>query len=109
MMAEREGLKRADREMVVGIRPVDVRHRLRAGAHMLRKGDPPSMENDQGYVTSVAYSPVLGQWVGLALCRHGRERHGEIVQLFDGVRSIHIEAELCDPVHYDKENKKLYA
>jgi hypothetical protein len=28
--------------------------------------------------------------------------------LFDGLRGIHIEAELCDPVHYDRENKKLH-
>jgi len=109
MMAQREGLRRGDREAVVGIRPVEAGDRLPAGAHILAKGDPPSMENDQGYVSSVAYSPMLGRWVGLALCKRGRERHGEIVQLFDGIRGIHIEAELCDPVHYDKENKKLHA
>jgi sarcosine oxidase subunit alpha len=51
---------------------------------------------------------MLDMWVGLALCKRGRERHGEIVQLFDGLRGIHIEAELCDPVHYDRENKKLH-
>ncbi|HEY7749434.1 MAG TPA: sarcosine oxidase subunit alpha family protein [Aestuariivirgaceae bacterium] len=109
MMAQREEMTRKDREMVVGIRPVNQNDRLRAGAHILSKGDAASMENDQGYVSSVAFSPMLGRWVGLALCKRGRERHGEIVQLFDGVYGVHLEAELCDPVHYDKENRKLYA
>jgi sarcosine oxidase subunit alpha len=108
MMAQREGLISSDRETVVGIRPVNKADRLRAGAHILIKGDAPSMANDQGYVSSVAFSPMLDMWVGLALCKRGRERHGEIVQLFDGLRGIHIEAELCDPVHYDRENKKLH-
>jgi sarcosine oxidase subunit alpha len=109
MMAQREGLMRPDREVVVGVRPVNRTDLLKAGVHILTKGDAPSMENDQGYVTSVAYSPMLDMWIGLALCKSGRERHGEVVQLFDGLRGLHIEAELCDPVHYDKENRKLYA
>jgi sarcosine oxidase subunit alpha len=109
MMAQREGLVRPDREVVVGVRPVNRTDLLKAGVHILTKGDAPSTENDQGYVTSVAYSPMLDMWIGLALCKSGRERHGEVVQLFDGLRGLHIEAELCDPVHYDKDNRKLYA
>jgi methylglutamate dehydrogenase subunit C len=109
MMAQRPGLAQPDREVVVGIRPVNRTDRLRAGAHIVTKGDAPSLENDQGYVSSVAFSPMLDMWIGLALCKRGRERHGEIVQLFDGLRGIHIEAELCEPVHFDKENKRLHA
>ena len=29
--------------------------------------------------------------------------------VFDGLRNIHMYAEICDPMHYDKENKKLHA
>ena len=109
MMAGREGLARSDRDVVVGIRPARDGDRLRAGSHLLTKGDAPSMANDQGYITSVAYSPMLGQWIGLALCRNGRDRHGEMMTVFDGLRSTHLEAVLCDPMHYDRENKKLHA
>jgi sarcosine oxidase subunit alpha len=94
---------------VVGIRPANKTDRLYSGAHILTKGDAPSLENDQGYVSSVAFSPMLDMWIGLALCKRGRERHGETVQLFDGLRDMHIEAELCEPVHFDKENKRLHA
>jgi methylglutamate dehydrogenase subunit C len=109
MMAGREGMVAKDREVVVGIRPVDKADRIRAGSHLLRRDDAPSLAGSQGYITSVAYSPTLGYWLGLALCKNGRERHGEIVKLFDGIRNIHMYGEICDPMHYDKENKKLHA
>jgi heterotetrameric sarcosine oxidase alpha subunit len=109
MMASREGMVAKDREAVVGIRPLDKTDRIRAGSHLLKKGDAPSLAGSQGYVTSVAYSPTLGYWLGLALLKSGRERHGEVVKVFDGLRNIHMYAEICDPMHYDKENKKLHA
>jgi sarcosine oxidase subunit alpha len=109
IMAAREGLKTQDREQVVGIRPVDKSDQLRAGSHLLKRGDAATLENDQGYVTSVAYSPMLGTWLGLALLKRGRERRGEIVKVFDGLRNIHMYAEICDPMHYDPKNVKLHA
>jgi sarcosine oxidase subunit alpha len=109
-MAGREGLTHRDREVVVGIKPVDRKHRLRAGSHLLSPGNQPSMANDEGYVTAVAFSPMLEQWIGLALLRRGRERHGEVVEVFDDLRGIRrFTAEICDPVHYDRENTKLHA
>ena len=109
MMAAREGLTDKSRQCVVGIRPVAKSDRIRAGAHLLNKNDPPSMANDQGYISSVAWSPMLDQWVGLALLANGRERHGEVVKIFDGLRNIHVLGEICEPVHYDRENTKLHA
>ncbi len=52
---------------------------------------------------------MLGYWIGLGLLKRGRERHGEIVHLWDGLRNIHLRAEVCDPMHYDRENVKLHA
>jgi sarcosine oxidase subunit alpha len=109
MMAGREGLTARNRQCVVGIRPFDKTDRLRAGAHILKRSDAPSMANDQGYISSVAFSPMLNMWLGLALVENGRARHGEIVKVFDGLRGIHIHGELCDPVHFDKENARLHA
>ncbi|CAN5375846.1 sarcosine oxidase subunit alpha [soil metagenome] len=108
MMAAREGMISPDREAVVGLRPVHKEDRLRSGSHILTKGTGPSLKNDQGYITSVAYSPMLEQWIGLAMVKRGRERHGEVVQVYDGLRNIHMHATLCDPMHYDPQNLKLY-
>ena len=109
MMAQRPGLIDPNRQQVVGIRPVDPADRIRSGAHILKQDDTPSMANDQGYITGVAWSPMLDMWVGLALLANGRARHGEIVQAWDGLRGHRVMAEICDPMHFDKENKRLHA
>ena len=109
MMAQREGLMDPNRQCVVGIRPVDPTDRIRSGAHLLKRDDTPSMANDQGYVTSVAWSPMLDMWIGLALLANGRARHGEVVQVWDGLRGARVMGEICDPMHFDKENKRLHA
>ncbi len=109
MMAAREGLTDKNRQCVVGIRPFDAADKIRAGSHILKKEDAPSMAADQGYISSVAWSPMLNMWLGLALLSNGRERHGEVVKIFDGVRKIHMFGVICDPMQYDRENKKLHA
>jgi methylglutamate dehydrogenase subunit C len=108
MMAQREGLLDSNRQCVVGIRPVVNSDQLRSGSHLLKRGDTPSMANDQGYISSVAWSPMLKQWLGLALLSRGRERHGEVMQVFDGLRNIHMQAEICDPMHFDVKNERLH-
>ena len=67
VMAGREALVAPDRQVVVGIRPVDTARRLRSGAHIIPKGAAPGPDTDQGYVTSVCFSPMLDQWIGLGL------------------------------------------
>jgi methylglutamate dehydrogenase subunit C len=109
MMAGREGLTDKNRQCVVGIRPCDTTDKIRSGSHILKKGDAPSVAADQGYISSVAWSPMLNMWLGLALLSNGRERHGEVVKIFDGIRNIHMFGVICDPMHYDRENKKLHA
>jgi methylglutamate dehydrogenase subunit C len=108
MMAQREGFSDPQRQCVVGIKPVDVVDKLRSGSHLLKREDAPSMARDQGYISSVAWSPMLNMWLGLALLANGRARHGEIVKVYDGLRGIHMYAEICDPVHFDKEHKNLH-
>ena len=107
-MAGREGLVSEDREQMVGIRPVNKQDRLLAGSRLIAANSEPSLANDHGYITSSAYSPECGQWIGLALLKRGRDRHGEIVRVFDGLRNVHMDAEICEPIHYDRENRKLH-
>ena len=108
-MAERPAFHAPEREQLVGLRPVDPADRIRAGSHLLTLKDEATLENDQGYVTSVAYSPMVGQWIGLGLLKRGRERHGETVKVWDGLRGIHMLAQVVDPCFYDREHKKLHA
>jgi sarcosine oxidase subunit alpha len=103
VMAGREALVAPNRQVVVGIKPTDKARRLRSGAHIIPKGETPGPDNDQGYVTSVCFSPVLDQWIGLGLVERGRERIGEIVRAHDPLRGEDYDVELCNSVFYDPD------
>ena len=107
VMAARPGLVDPDRPGFVGFRPVDPNQRLRAGAHFLSPGAAASVENDEGYMTSVAYSPHLGHWIGLGLLKNGPERIGYRVRAYDPVRGGDIEVEICAPGFIDPEGERL--
>jgi sarcosine oxidase subunit alpha len=82
---------------------------LRAGAHFLTRGADVSLENDQGYMTSVAFSPMLGHWIGLGLLVRGTERIGDRIRVHDPLRDGDQEAEVCSPVFFDPEGARLHA
>jgi sarcosine oxidase subunit alpha len=109
VMAQRPALIAADRPTLVGFLPVDAGERLRAGAHLLPLGAATSFENDQGYLTSVVYSPTLGRWIGLGLLQRGPERIGEHVRAYDPVRAGDVEVAVVSPVFVDPEGKRLHA
>ena len=64
--------------------------------------------NDLGYVTSAAFSPALGHWIGLGLIAGGPKRIGERVTLADPLRGRSTDAEVCDPVFYDPAGGRLH-
>ncbi|MGE0749667.1 MAG: sarcosine oxidase subunit alpha family protein [Variibacter sp.] len=107
VMAGRPALMTTDRPALVGIRPVEQGRRLTAGAHILPQGAASVAANDQGYVTSVAYSPTLEGWIGLALVADGPARHGERVRAFDAVRNNDQDVMICAPVFVDPEGVRL--
>jgi sarcosine oxidase subunit alpha len=88
------------------LRPRDPKKRLYAGAHLLPVGAAHITENDQGVITSVAFSPSLQHWIGLALLARGPERIGETVTMVDFMRSATVEAEVCSPVFVDPKGER---
>jgi methylglutamate dehydrogenase subunit C len=107
ILAGRPALVEPDRPILAGFRPVDLRQRLRAGAHFLGVGQPATLENDEGHMTSVAYSPTLGHWIGLGLIKRGAARVGERVRAYDPVRNGDVEVEICSAVFLDAEGARL--
>ncbi|RWI99729.1 sarcosine oxidase subunit alpha [Mesorhizobium sp.] len=107
-MLNREGLTAEDRPRLVGVVPLDPKASFRTGSHILAKDAAATLENDQGYVTSIAYSPHVGSTIGLALVRHGPERHGEEVVVWNGLCGEFTAARLCNPVFVDPQNEKLH-
>jgi heterotetrameric sarcosine oxidase alpha subunit len=109
VLAGRRALIAPDRPSFVGFKPVDPSRRLRAGAHFLRVGAAATAENDEGYMTSVAYSPHVRSWIGLGLLVRGPERIGERVRAYDPVRNGDIEVEVVSPIFVDPEGARLNA
>jgi sarcosine oxidase subunit alpha len=107
VMALRPGLMEPSRPSLVGLKPVDRRQRLHAGAHFVAVDAAPAPADDQGYMTSVAFSPTLGHWIGLGLLAGGPARHGERVRAWDPVRAGDVLVEVCHPVFYDHEGERL--
>jgi sarcosine oxidase subunit alpha len=106
-MASRPALTDPERPSLVGLRPLDRADRLRAGAHLIPKDAEPMPKNDQGYVTSIAFSPSLGHWLGLGLLARGPLRHGEIVRAYDPVRGGDVLVEVRPPCFIDPEGERL--
>jgi sarcosine oxidase subunit alpha len=105
--SRRPGLLEDDREQLVGLRPVSAVRKLTAGAHLFAQGAEAVRVNDQGYVTSVGYSPTLKSWLALGFLKNGRARHGEVIRLVDHLRGISVEVKVCDPVFLDPEGGRL--
>jgi sarcosine oxidase subunit alpha len=107
LMAERPALLDPDRPRVIGFRPIDRGARLRAGAHFVSAGNPATAEHDEGYMTSVAFSPELGHWIGLGLLRRGPDRIGERIRAVDPLRGADLAVEVCSPVFVDPQEERL--
>jgi heterotetrameric sarcosine oxidase alpha subunit len=108
VMAQRPALVAPDRPALVGFLPVDRTARLRAGAHFIPVGAAVAAENDEGYMTSVAFSPMLKCWIGLGVLTRGPQRIGERVRAYDPVRNGDVEVEICNPVFFDPEGARLH-
>jgi sarcosine oxidase subunit alpha len=107
LMAARPALLDTERPSFVGFRPVDTGNRLRAGAHFVSAGRPATAEHDEGFMTSVAYSPTLKHWIGLGLLRNGPARLGERIRCVDLLRDEAYDAEICSPVFVDPDEERL--
>jgi sarcosine oxidase subunit alpha len=107
MLARRPALVDPDRPILVGLKPVDRREKLAAGAHFVEVGAKPVIGNDLGHMTSVAASPVLGHSIGLGLLSRGVERIGSNVVAHDPVRGRDVLVEVCPTVFHDPEGVRL--
>lgn len=94
-----------DREEMVGLKPVGAVKELNAGAFLFEVEDDPNREHQQGYTTSVGFSPSLGM-LGLGFLKDGRARHGEVMKLVDHLRNVTTRVEICHPVFLDPEGSK---
>ena len=105
--AARPGLSGPEREQLVGLRPLDRRGRLLAGAHVLAQGAAFTAENDEGYLTSHCHSPTLGHAIALGFVKNGRARVGERLRAVCRLRGLDEPCEIVAPCFVDPEGGRL--
>ena len=105
-LSQRHELKRDDAIRLVGFKPVDLSDSLVAGSHFINKGEVANIENDQGWMSSVAYSPTLGHSIGLGFIKRGHERKGEIIRVVNPVQDFEVDAEIVSPHFYDPKGER---
>ncbi|MEP2890594.1 sarcosine oxidase subunit alpha family protein [Tateyamaria sp.] len=106
-MAMRPGFVAEGREQLVGMKPVGPVKQLTAGAHIYSDGQEAVRAHDQGYVTSVGFSPSMGHFLGMGFVKDGQSRHGEVLNMVDHLRGVQTRVELCDPVVFDPEGGRV--
>ena len=106
-MAARPGLIDPQRERLVGLKPAGASKQITAGAHLFNPDDEAVRVNDQGYVTSVAFSPTLGTNLALAFLKNGPERYGETVRMVDHARDVETLCEVVNPIFFDPEGGRV--
>ncbi|VAW20128.1 Sarcosine oxidase alpha subunit, partial [hydrothermal vent metagenome] len=109
VLAGRAALIDANRPSLVGLRPVLSGDRFSSGAQFLPVGSTPVADNNLGYITSVAYSPHVGSWIGLGLISGGSARLGEKIRAYDPVRNKDTLVEIVSPVFIDPKGARLRA
>lgn len=106
-MSERPGLEEPGRERLVGLKPIGESRQLLSGAHLYNEEAEPVRINDQGYLTSVCYSPTLGSMLGLGFLADGPDQYGEVVKMVDHLRGVTTLCEVTSPVFFDPEGGRV--
>ncbi len=65
------------------------------------------MANDEGWMSSVAFSPELGHSIGLGFIRNGAARKGEVVIAADPLRGKSTEVEIVSAHFVDPDGERL--
>ncbi|WP_298862158.1 sarcosine oxidase subunit alpha family protein [uncultured Sulfitobacter sp.] len=109
ILSRREGLNRADDLRQVGIKPVNPRDPVPAGAHLMNESGVIDAAHDQGYVTSACYSPNLGHAIALGFLKDGANRMGERMRLVSPLTGVNVDVEITSPHFIDPDGERLRA
>ncbi|MCA2012333.1 sarcosine oxidase subunit alpha family protein [Cereibacter sphaeroides] len=108
VMSRRGGLG-DDSRRLVGLVPLDASQTVTPGAHLFTAGARASMDSDQGWVTSAAYSPHVGSSIGLAFLERGDERMGEVITAANPLQGQSVAVKVVSAHFVDPEGGRLRA
>jgi sarcosine oxidase subunit alpha len=107
VLSQREELVREDGLRLVGVKPVDPAAQLKAGSHFIAMGKEPVAANDDGWITSLVFSPHLGHQIALGYLRNGSARMGERLRAVNLLARTEVEVEIVSPHFIDPEGERL--
>ncbi len=107
VMSRRPALADEAGYRLIGLRATDGSSTILAGAHLFDSGTPHDMKNDLGWVASAAWSPHVGEPIGLAFLKRGDQRIGDTVRVVSPVDGLEVEAQVVHPVFIDPEGERL--
>ena len=103
ILSEREGFNTSDIGILSGFKPVNHQQKLEAGSHLISLGKKPILRDDEGWLSSVAFSPTLGHYIGLGFIKNGSNRIGEKVLAVNPLQRKETEVEIVSPHFLDPE------
>lgn len=103
VLLDRPAMNGAGQHRMIGLRPVDRAQPLNAGACLIEVGAAPETQNEQGWVSSAAYSQILSHAIALGFLKDGDRRHGDVLLAWDGIRKRETRVEVVPPHFYDPE------
>ncbi len=106
-MLGREGLVSEDRISLVGLVSLDNRP-LNGGSHIVDRLDEQNPRHSIGHITAVCYSPTLGKYIGLALVRGGKARHGTRAFVSDPLRDRFGPVEIVSHHFFDPKGSRMH-
>lgn len=105
---QREGFQADDRSTLVGIKLQSGAERLRGGAHLVKNAATADANNSLGWVTSVAHSPALKCWIGLAYLKGGLTAYeGQTLTAYHPLGDEEAIVDVCHPVFFDPDGERL--
>ena len=93
---------------LVGLKPVDRSQMLYNASHFIDEGAEVTLANDQGWMSSVCYSPHLGHFIGLGFVKGGDARMGDRIRAVDLVRGHDVLVEITSPHFFDPKGERLH-
>lgn len=101
--------KLSGNKTMVGFLSVNASDKLTNGSHFVNIGDKILPENDQGHMSSVAYSPILERYIGIGFLKNGKDRYDETLKAIDFLQNNHVEVKVVSPHFIDPNGDRLRA
>ena len=101
--------KLSGNKTMVGFLSVNPSDKLTSGSHFMNTDDKILPENDQGHMSSVAYSPILERYIGIGFLKNGKDRYDETLKAIDFLQNNHVEVKVVSPHFIDPNGDRLRA